>query len=238
VNNTGLKPWTADNYDLALESYHIKDGFGSIGVFQKDISNFFGSTSTPATPELLALYGIPDDQLYQNYTITTQTNVGAAKITGFEFTYRQSLTFLPQWARGFQAYFNTTQMHLGGSTTADFTGFNPSSLAGGINFIRSRYFIKLSCTYQGETKRGLAAVNAANGIPANTYTYQGERTRVTLSARYNFLKNLAIYGSFTDLGGGFNPLSRIYAPNTPSYARRNRFQELGSTITVGIMGQF
>src|SRR5688500_5002261 len=36
VNNPGLLPWTSTGYDLALESYHIKDGFGSVGVFQKN----------------------------------------------------------------------------------------------------------------------------------------------------------------------------------------------------------
>jgi len=28
VNNVGLKPWSAKSYDLSLESYQIKDGFG------------------------------------------------------------------------------------------------------------------------------------------------------------------------------------------------------------------
>jgi len=238
VNNSGLKPWTADNFDLSVESYQIKDGFGSIGVFQKNISNFFGATTTRATPELLERYGLPADPLYLNYDITTQTNAGDAQITGVEFTYRQSLTFLPHWARGLQAFFNTTRMHLGGSSTSDFTGFNPSSLAAGVNFIRPRFFVKLSCTYQGETRRGAVAANAANGIPAGTYNYQGARRRFGISAQYSLTQQFALYGSFTDLGGGFNPLSRIYAPDTPAYARGSRFQELGSTITVGVRATF
>ena len=37
VTNTALQPWTANNYDLTLESYNFKDGFGSVGIFQKNI---------------------------------------------------------------------------------------------------------------------------------------------------------------------------------------------------------
>ena len=238
VTNSGLKPWTADSFDLSVESYHIKDGFGSVGVFQKNITDFFGSVRTAATPELLDLYGLPNDPAYLAYEIATTTNTGDAKITGVEYSYRQALTFLPSWGRGFQVFFNGTKMTLSGSTTADFTGFNPSSYAGGINFIRPRYFIKLTCTHQGETRRGAVAVNIANGIPAGTFNYQDARTRWGLSAQYSLTKRFALYGSMTDLNGGFNPTTLRYAPGTPDYAKPQRYQELGSTITLGVKGQF
>jgi TonB-dependent receptor len=238
VTNTGLKPWTANSYDLSLESYQIKDGFGSIGVFQKDIKNFFGSTTTRATRELLTLYGLPEDDLYLNYDITTATNAGDAKITGVEFNYRQSLKFLPAWARGFQVFFNASKMHLSGSTTADFTGFNPQAVSGGVNFIRPRYFIKLTCTHQAETQRGAVAVSAANGIPEGTYSYQSARTRWGLSVQYSLTKRFAIYGSATDLNGSFDPATLRYAPSTPAYARMYRYQELGSYFTLGVKGGF
>ncbi len=238
VSNTGLTPWTADSFDLTLESYHLKDGFGSIGVFQKNITDFIGEVRMQATPELLALYGLPDDPVYLNYEIVTDTNVGDAKITGVEFSYRQSLTFLPAWARGFQVFFNGTRMDLSGSNTANFTGFNPSSYAGGINFIRPRYFIKLAVTHQGETRRSAVGVSTANGIPAGTYNYQDARTRWSLSAQYSLSKRFALYGSMTDLGGGFNPTTLRYAPGTPEYMKPQRYQELGSTIMLGVKGSF
>jgi TonB-dependent receptor len=131
VSNTGLKPWTADNYDLSVESYFIKNGLGSIGVFQKNIRNFFGATRTATTPELLDRYGLPNDPDYLRYEVVTQSNVGDATIKGFEFSYRQALTFLPFWARGIQLSFNASRMTLDGSNSADFTGFSPSSYSGG-----------------------------------------------------------------------------------------------------------
>src|SRR6185436_2339925 len=130
VNNVGLKPWSAKSYDLSLESYQIKDGFGSVGVFEKSIKDFFTSTTTKATPELLELYGLESDQTLLNYNVTTLANGGDAKIRGVEFSYRQSLTFLPHWARGFQIFANLTKLSLSGTRTNDFSGYNPKSFAG------------------------------------------------------------------------------------------------------------
>jgi TonB-dependent receptor len=237
VNNPGLKPWTADNFDLSLESYQFKDGFGSIGVFRKNIKDFFGVVTTHATPELLEHYGLESDPSLLTYDISTRTNSGNAKIDGLEFGYRQSLTFLPRWARGFQVFVNYTKLHVSGSNTADFTGFNPDVFAGGINFVRERFFIKGTISYLGDTRRSLVAPSAANGIPENTYNYQGKRTRIGVNAQYSLTKRYSLYASVNDLGGFVQNLER-YAPNTPKYARGNRLQELGFYYTFGVRGTF
>lgn len=237
VNNPGLKPWTADSFDLSLESYQIKDGFGSIGVFRKSIKDFFGSVTTRATPALLEQYGLESDPALLNYDISTRTNAGDAKIDGLEFGYRQSLTFLPRWARGAQVFVNYTKLHLSGSNSADFTGFNPEVFAGGVNFVRERFFLKGTLSYLGDTRRGLVAESAANGIPANTYNYQGKRTRIGVNGQYSLTKRYSVYVSVNDLGGFIQNLQR-YAPNTPEYARGNRLQELGFYYTFGIRGNF
>lgn len=236
VTNPGLKPWTADSYDVTIESYFLKDGFGSVGVFRKNIRDFFGSVRSAATPELLESYGLPGDPAYLAYEIATTTNSGDARIDGFEFSYRQSLTFLPAWARGLQVFVNGTRMTLGGARTADFTGFNPSSYAGGVNFIRGRYALKLTCTHQGETRRG--AVGTSATIPADTYNYQDARTRWSLSASYSLNRRVMFFGSVMDFNGGFNPATLRYAPGTPEYARRQRYQELGYYTTLGVKGTF
>ncbi|MCX6955070.1 MAG: TonB-dependent receptor [Verrucomicrobia bacterium] len=239
VNNTGLKPWTADNYDLSLESYQIKGGFGSVGVFQKNIKDFFGSVTQRATPELLAQYGLPDDPLYLNYDISTMYNSGDARITGYEFAYTQALLFLPHWARGFQVFLNATKLQLHGGDISDFSGFTPSNYAGGLSFVRPRFSAKVNFTYQGETRQTLVGASVANGIPADTYNYQGERLRVSISGQYSFSKQFALYGTMSDINGpGFNIVNRQYAPGTPEYQKARRRQELGSIIQIGVKGQF
>ncbi|MFM9079031.1 MAG: hypothetical protein ACKOTE_02655 [Opitutaceae bacterium] len=42
----------------------------------------------------------------------------------------------------------------------------------------------------------------------------------------------------TDLDGGFNPTTLRYAPGTPDWAKSQRYQELGSTIMLGVKGGF
>jgi TonB-dependent receptor len=235
VNNTGLKPWSARSYDLSLESYQIKDGFGSIGIFRKSVQDFFGSTSTAATPALLEQYGLESDPSLLTYQINTRTNAGDAKIDGLELSYRQSLTFLPQWARGLQVFVNYTKLNLGGSNTADFSGYNPKSFSGGINFVRSRLSLKTTISYLGDTRTG--AVTASATVAPNTFNYQAKRTRVGVNATYSLTRRYSLYASVVDWGGFVQNLQR-YSPTTPDYAKPTRWQELGFYTNIGVRGSF
>lgn len=239
VVNSRLKPWTARNYDLSLESYLIKDGFGSVGFFQKDLANFFTTTTLPGTPELLDQYGViaaAGDAIA--YDIVTRGNGGDARVRGMEFTYRQSLTFLPHWARGLQAFVNYTRSTLGGSTTADFTGFNPQTLSWGVNFVRPRYNVKFSSTEGRETKRAAVATNATT--PAGSYQWQGALKRYTLSFEYSFSRRLGVYASLGDFNtpGGYVIIQKVYAPGTPNNLRTIRVTEWGQSAIVGVKGEF
>ena len=235
VNNSGLKPWTARSYDLSLESYQIKDGFGSVGVFQKEIKDFFTSVTTDATPALLELYGLDGDPSLLNYRVTTLANGGDAKIKGVEFSYRQSLTFLPSWARGFQVFANATKLSLSGSRTADFSGYAPKSLSGGVNFVRGRLALKWTISVLGDIPTG--AVAASTTVAPNTFNYQAKRTRVGVNAQYTLSRRYSLYASIVDWGGFVQNLQR-YAPTTPEYARPTRWQELGFYTNVGVRGSF
>lgn len=235
VNNVGLKPWTATSYDLSLESYQIKDGFGSIGIFQKNIKDFFGAIRTRATPELLAEFGLESDPSLLSYEIATRTNAGDAKIDGLELSYRQSLTFLPKWARGFQVFVNFTKLKLSGTNTADFSGYNPESFSGGVNFVRARFSLKTTISYLGDTRTGAVAASAT--VPADTFNYQAKRTRIGVNAAYSLSRRYSLYASVVDWGGFVQDLQR-YAPGTPDYAKPTRWQELGFYTNVGIRGTF
>jgi TonB-dependent receptor len=235
VNNVGLKPWTATSYDLSLESYQIKDGFGSIGVFQKKIKDFFGAVRTRATPELLAEYGLESDPSLLSYEIATRTNAGDAKIDGLELSYRQSLTFLPKWAHGLQVFVNFTKLKLSGTNTADFSGYNPESFSGGINLVRARFSLKTTISYLGDTRTGAVAASAT--VPVDTFNYQAKRTRIGVNAAYSLTRRYQLYASVVDWGGFVQDLQR-YAPGTPDYAKPTRWQELGFYTNIGIRGTF
>lgn len=238
VVNTGLKPWTADNFDVTLESYLIKGGSGAVSVFRKDIEDFFTSVVTPATPELLELYGVDPTASLADYQIVTRGNGGYARIQGMEFSYRQSFRFLPSWARGLQAFVSYTTLSLDGSATSDFTGFNPRTLSWGVNFTRPRLVVKFNMALQDETRR--SPVNPSAGIPAGTYLWQGEKRRSFLSAEYRISRKLSLFGSVNDfLEGGFDEIQKRHTGGgTPGYAQYQRIQEWGMTASLGVKGDF
>lgn len=232
VIEAGLRPWTADSYDLSLETYLSKDSYGSVSVFQKDIDDFFGLSSRPATAAEVALYG--GDPALANYVITQRVNAGGARIRGFELGYRHSLTFLPNWARGFQVFVNYTRLELKGTQLADFSGFNPESLSYGVNLVRPRFSFKFNMSYLGETRRQQTGTTG-------DYFWAGEKNRDTLSAEYVLTRRFSLYAQVIDLiGGGYVDVQKMYNPNSnvPDYARYQRLINTGTEVTLGIKGRF
>lgn len=237
VVDSGLKPWTADNYDFTVESYLLKGGFGSAGVFRKNIRGFFISTATTATPDLLENYGVPPSDTFSNYTILRNANGGDAAVSGFEFAYKQSLLFLPAWARGTQVFVNYTKLTLGGSSQSDFTGFNPKTLSWGASFTRNRFVLKFTSSEQGETRRAPVAASAT--VPVGTYLWQGAKKRYTLGMEFALTRHVSLHAALNNFNGlGFTDVQRRYAANTPAYARFQRFQEWGKNAVIGLKGEF
>lgn len=231
VINTGLKPWTADSYDLSLESYLFKDGYGSAGVFMKDIADFFGSIRRPATPEEIAQYGGAPNE---SYDIISTLNSGDARIKGFELGYKQALTFLPEWARGVQAFVNYTRLNLEGSATADFTGYNPETMSWGVSLVRPRFSFKFNMAHQGETRR-------APTTPVGSYFWAGAKRRDTWNMEFQATKNLSIFAQAVDLlKGGYIDVQKRYDPmqNTAEYLRYQRLISTGVELTIGVKGRF
>jgi hypothetical protein len=143
-----------------------------------------GRTQAKAASALMAAASTArKNQTLLRLAALLRTNAGDAQIDGFEMSYRQSLTFLPSWARGLQAFVNFTKLNLSGSNTADFSGYNPKSLGGGINFVRGRLALKTTISYLGDTRTGAVAASAT--VPVDTFNYQAKRMRIGVNATYN-----------------------------------------------------
>lgn len=239
VINSRLRPWHGENYDLSLESYLIKDGFGSIGAFQKDLRDFFTSETIPGTPENLAEYGVlatAGDAI--QYNIITRGNGGDARVRGLEFSYRQAFGFAGKWGRSLQAFVNYTRSTLSGSRTADFTGFNPRSLSWGLTWARPGYVIKYSSNLQYETQR--APVNASATVLPGTFNYQAQLRRDTLSVEVVLGRRMTVFASLQDLNtpGGYHFKLLQYAPGAPEHRRPTRIIEWGMSAIFGFKGEF
>lgn len=232
VVNSGLKPWMADNYDVSLEYYFERSGRVSIGAFQKDIKDFFGSTRSPATPEQLASFGLNEE--YLDYEIITKQNVGNAKVTGIDFDYQQPLSFLPKWAGGTLAFFNVTKTHLEGNSTANFNGFTRESINWGLSISRPRFNLKLTWNYRGRQR--LEQITGT-GVPPGTYTYNPQYLTLNVNAEYRFSRRLAAFTVIRNIEN--RPLiQERYGSVTPEYAHISNYQNLGSQISLGLKGEF
>jgi hypothetical protein len=78
VVNTGLKPWTADNYRRVARVLIRESGRDFDWRFPEEHHRFLRQTRrTRATADLLAQYDMPDD--YLDYDVITKNNVGDAR---------------------------------------------------------------------------------------------------------------------------------------------------------------
>lgn len=233
VGNPGLSPWNSNSFDLTLEYYQSKGTTITAGVFHKAIRDFYALRTYEATPQLLAEYGLTPE--FINSDIRTYSNFGAADITGFEWSIRHQLSFLPSWGRGLSLFVNGTHLKLGGENQDDFDSFSRRNINWGISFVRPKFQAKINVALAEDVKINRVAVSA--NVLENMFRYVAPQTLVDLSFEYQFSKKVSLYSSIrntlqsdkhTLLMGGF----------TPDAARISVSQRAGSLVTLGVKGVF
>ena len=238
LTNPNLKPWQSNSYGAALEYYFHEKSAGVLSVrgYRRDIVDFWGSVTQSVSDELLAVYGL-DPAIYgasRGFVVSTRTNTGSARISGAEFDYQQSLTFLPAWAAGINVFGNLTMQHLQGATTADFTGFVQRTINWGVSLNRARFTGRVNVNLRGRERR---AIFTGVGVEPGTYNYMAPRKSVDASAEYRFTRTFAIYGTVRNL---FNAPQDIeqYGPSTPYYARLAIRTDFRPVYTFGFKATF
>lgn len=238
VNNVGIKAWTAKTTNVRFEYYFEGVGQVSVGAFRRDFENFFGGTVFSPTPEFLALYGL-DPALYSAYDVSTQENVkGIVRMQGLNFSYKQALTFLPQWARGVQVFANGSTMQVSGGAGASFNDdFNrvPRSGSWGVSLTRERFNLRVNWNYRGRQQQGLVA--ASTSVGPETYNWTAKRYSYDILGEYNLTARLAAFATLRNVNDA--PLRReIAGPSTPRQAQLNQLVEYGALWTFGLKGTF
>lgn len=102
--NPFLKPLESTNLDLSLEYYFDDADFVSVGVFHKDIKNFFSTTTTTRNVTN------PSSGVTLPVEVSQPFNVGSATLSGFEFAYQQFFDELPGVWSGLGMQFNYTYL--------------------------------------------------------------------------------------------------------------------------------
>ncbi len=233
IVNSGLKPWTANNYDLSFETYGLKGATVALSLFRKDVKDFFVQTQIPATLPLLESYGLADD--YLNYTIITKTNGGEATVKGYEVSWRQSLWFLPAWAKGFSTYANATISRVSGPNERDFTPFAHKNINWGASYARRAFTFRWNVAYAYKVTG--AAVAASATIPAGTFSYVAPQITQDWSFDYRFAKRFTVYGGARNWNGA-NKRTERAGPGTPVWTRPQSYQNFGTLVTLGVRSEF
>jgi len=92
--NPNLRPITAQSFDLSVERYLPHGGIVSLGLFDKELSNYvfgrtvYGGVTDPVILGALGAQSTPTQ-------VVTYNNISHAHARGFELNYDQKLSFLP-----------------------------------------------------------------------------------------------------------------------------------------------
>ena len=226
--NPNLKPWTAMNYDVALEYYFKKSGVVSVGAFRKDISDAFGTFTYLLDQQLLAQFDLPAE--YLGWELTTKFNTEGAQITGYEANYQQSLTMLPAWAKGISIFANGTVLDLDG-TRADFSGFVEKSANWGASYSRGPVGLRVNWNY-----RGKQFINNQPFAP-DAVAYVLPRLTMDASVEYRLSRRLSFFLNGRNLTK--DNIDRVkVSGSSPEYARLYQRNIYSIKFTAGIRGSF
>ncbi len=230
VTNTGLRPWSADNYDLSVEYYTKNGGLFGAGVFRKEIDDFFASTARIATladTEMLDL-----DPRYVGWLVRTTINAGSATVTGFEFNVKQSLRELVSWGRHFSVFVNGTKLDLEGPSEASFNAFTPESLNWGFSYSRRPVTFMAKWNYRGKRRLG-----SQPNLGVGSYEWDDRRLMLDLNLEYQAKPWLIFYAAGQNVLNAHSQTMR-YGPETPDYAKNYLRGAFGVGLTLGIKGTF
>ncbi len=234
VNNVGIKAWSANSSKVRLEYYFQRVGQISVGAFRRDFKNFFGSTTFTPSAEFLELYDL-DPSVYGRYDVSTQYNITSrVRMEGYEFDYKQALTFLPPFARGVQVFANASAQRATGPAADNFTGYVPRTYNWGASLSREKFNLKMNWNYRGRQRRGLVT---GRGIEPSTYNWGSKRLYIDLTGDYALTKRITVFGSIRNLNNATEDF-KIAGPNTPLIAQLRQRQDYGASWVFGVRGNF
>lgn len=185
AGNPALKPFTSDNFEVAVQKYFEPVGMFEASVFLKEIKNYTRTISTVVGTG-------PDngfDGQYGGYTLNSPLNTGNARIRGFELSYQQQYTFLPGFFRGFGSFANFSytqaQGDFGTTTFQKRLGNQrPRTANAGISYVAYGLQARLLANWQDSyyiTGAGATSV------------YADPRTLVDLKTQYRISSRYEVY---------------------------------------------
>ena len=231
INNPSLRPQTAETWDISLDYYFEPVGNLSVGYFYKTIDDYFIDGMDAGIVATGPNNGYNGE--YAGFALLTRANAGTATVSGWEFSYRQQLTFLPGPLRGLGVMANYTVLEtegdFGGATTVgtgEVPGFIPRTGNAGLTWTYRGFGARIGVNYTGNY---ITAYNATSPARNN---YLRSRTITNVGIAYQFRPALSFTIDVTNLFDEPQVFYRGY---------RDRMQSTlitGTTITFGVAGRF
>ncbi|MBC7367020.1 MAG: TonB-dependent receptor [Undibacterium sp.] len=249
VNNAGLKPQQASNWDTTLEYYFEPVGSLTFGWFHKTIRDYIVANLDRGVLAAGADNGYNGQ--YEGFTERTTQNAGTVYVQGWEFAYNQQFTFLPGALKGLSASFNYswTSQHGVGSAVApggtpvlgrpptattpavyfgrrDIANFIPSVANASLSWRYQKFNTSLLYNFTGEHPTSISLLAPA----LNQYRYSMKTLNV--SAGYQHRPNL---GFSVNISNVLNEPQRWYL----GFKDRTRRTIINFvTVTAGVNGRF
>jgi iron complex outermembrane receptor protein len=231
VNNPGLQPQMAKNWDASLEYYFEPVGQISVGWFHKEIRDYIVSNQTVGT-----ITGGLDNGYggeYEGWTERSSLNAGTAMAQGWEFTYRQQFTFLPGLLKGLSGSFNYTWIDTHGlytgnvyRTRREVAGFIPHAANASLHWRHRNFSARVLYNFTGEYIDSFDATNPALSL------YRNSMKTVNVGVSYQLRSAL---GLSVDIANVFNQPQSFYR------GYKDRTQRLlynFVTVSAGVNGRF
>ncbi|WP_084455277.1 TonB-dependent receptor [Novosphingobium rosa] len=195
TGNPNLKPITANSFDLSVEHYLPKGGIISVGLFDKELSNYIFSRTNYGgitDPVILATLGSQATATQ----VTTYANAAHAWARGIELNYDQHLTFLPGPLANLGLAANYSYIDSSGEIRAGERGSLPGT---------SKHIYNIAAYWDdGQfSLRGALAFNGASlltvGATKATDQYLEQRLSLDIGANYAITNNISIYAAARNL---------------------------------------
>jgi TonB-dependent receptor len=210
LTNPNLKPFKANNLDLALEYYLSREAYVSLSGFAKDILSRPGQRLTVYTlAQLDALYGTfalsPAQQQSVDASggrdkhlveITEPYNLDSKlKVRGLEATWQQPLDMLPVKGFGFTANLTYTRQKDDVPNAPPVAGVAPRTNNLTVYYERNGLNMRVSRSY---TSAYVSNTSTGLTVPGGAYAYTTARTQIDASVGVN-LKRMFDFRYNTDL---------------------------------------
>lgn len=231
INNPGLLPQTASNWDATLDYYFEPLGNLSVGWFHKTIKDFIVTGIQNGTVARDANNGFGGE--YQGFTLLTSANGGTAYVQGWEFAYQHQFTFLPGPLKGIGLVANVTLLDthgdFGGTAvrrTGEVAGFIPRTGNLIVSWRHRRVGARVRINYSGDYITNYSAVSSARSL------YVMSRTIVNTSLAYELRPNLSLTCDVANLTNAH----QVQYRGIPDQRALDR--NSGTAITFGLAGRF